>query len=155
METALQQRRHRARRRQHARQVGLRTLTALAALALLVGLPWLVWQGPYLLDATYIDEAEIGEGTGSAALVTGMRTAIVACVAAIGAAAALVYTVRNYRLSRRGQVTERFTKALERLGSDARYVRIGGILALEQIVQDAPEQATHAAQVLVTWFGDA
>jgi uncharacterized protein YjbI with pentapeptide repeats len=27
-------------------------------------------------------------------------------------------------------------------------VRIGGVLALEQIVQDAPEQATHAAQVL-------
>ncbi|MFI9255232.1 pentapeptide repeat-containing protein [Streptomyces sp. NPDC053069] len=59
-----------------------------------------------------------------------------------------VYTIRNYRLTRRGQVTERFTKALERLGSERRYVRIGGVLALEQIVQDAPEQATHAAQVL-------
>ncbi|WP_167458968.1 MULTISPECIES: hypothetical protein [Streptomyces] len=51
-------------------------------------------------------------------------------------------------MSRRGQVTDRFTKALERLGSEARYVRIGGVLALEQIVQGAPEQATHAAQVL-------
>ncbi|MCA6095849.1 pentapeptide repeat-containing protein [Streptomyces sp. SCA3-4] len=101
-----------------------------------------------MLDAKYINESTVGDGAGSAALVTGLRTALVACVAAIGAALALVYTARNYRLTRRGQVTERFTKALERLGSDEIYVRIGGVLAMEQIVQDAPEQATHAAQVL-------
>ncbi|WP_189190926.1 hypothetical protein [Streptomyces albiflavescens] len=59
-------------------------------------------------------------------------------------------------MSRRGQVTDRFTKALERLGSEARYVRIGGVLALEQIVQGAPEQATHAAQVgLLTECGSS
>jgi hypothetical protein len=86
--------------------------------------------------------------SGSAALVTGFRTAAVQTVAALGAGVALLYTAGNYRLSRRGQVTDRFTKALERLGSDEKYVRLGGILALEQIVQDAPEQATHAAQVL-------
>ncbi|MFH8699007.1 pentapeptide repeat-containing protein [Streptomyces chartreusis] len=114
----------------------------------MVGLPWLVWRGPYLLDETYINPATVGTAGGSAALVTGLRTALVACAAAIGAGVALVYTIRNYRLTRRGQVTERFTRALERLGSDQRYVRIGGVLALEQIVQDAPEQATHAAQVL-------
>ncbi|MFF4440123.1 pentapeptide repeat-containing protein [Streptomyces sp. NPDC001621] len=65
-----------------------------------------------------------------------------------------MYTIRNYRLTRRGQVTDRFTKALERLGSDQRYLRIGGVLALEQIVQDAPEQATHAAQVLGRFVRD-
>ncbi|MEU6593251.1 pentapeptide repeat-containing protein [Streptomyces sp. NPDC046881] len=118
------------------------------ALALLVGLPWLVWRGPYLLDKGYIKTSTVGEAGGSAALITGLRTALVACAAAIGAGVALVYTIRNYRLTRRGQVTDRFTKALERLGSNHRYVRIGGVLALEQIVQDAPEQATHAAQVL-------
>ncbi|MFI0812036.1 pentapeptide repeat-containing protein [Streptomyces echinatus] len=60
-----------------------------------------------------------------------------------------LYTARTYQLARRGQVTERFTKALERLGSDQAYVRIGGILALEQIVQDVPDQvATDAARVL-------
>ncbi|MGW6691803.1 pentapeptide repeat-containing protein [Streptomyces sp. NPDC054961] len=113
-----------------------------------MGLPWLVWKGPYLLDARYIDEKAVGAGTGSAALVTGLRTSLVACAAALGAGIALLYTARTYRLTRRGQVTDRFTKALERLGSDKLYVRIGGILALEQIVQDAPEQATDAARVL-------
>ncbi|MFF3068858.1 hypothetical protein [Kitasatospora sp. NPDC057936] len=94
-------------------------------LALVVGLRWLVWRGPYLLDKAYIDTGTVGQAGGSAALITGLRTALVACAAAVGAGV-----------------------ALERLGSDQRYVRIGGVLALEQIVQDAPEQATHAAQVL-------
>ncbi|MEU5298604.1 pentapeptide repeat-containing protein [Streptomyces umbrinus] len=113
----------------------------------MVGLPWLIWRGPYVLDAKYIDRKALGEG--SAALVTGLRTALVGVVAALGAGIALLYTARTYRLARRGQITDRFTKALERLGSSEVYVRIGGILALEQIVQDAPEQAaTDAAEVL-------
>lgn len=87
---------------------------------------------------------------GSAALVSCLRTALVAMLAAIGAGVALVYTARTYRLTRRGQITDRFNKALERLGSEREYVRIGGVLNLEQIVQDAPEQAApDAARVLV------
>lgn len=69
-----------------------------------------------------------------------VRLAVVQVVAAVGAGIALIYTARSYRLSRRGQVTDRFTKALERLGSAEPYVCIGGVLALEQIVQDAPDQ---------------
>ncbi|MFP1627449.1 pentapeptide repeat-containing protein [Streptomyces sp. 5K101] len=123
--------------------------------ALLVGLPWLVVKGPYVLDAQYINEKTVGDGAGSAGLVTGLRTALVACVAAIGAGVALLYTARTYRLNRRGQITERFTKALERLGSEHQYVRIGGILALEQITRDAPEQAaTDAARVLNHFIRD-
>ncbi|MFJ9634443.1 pentapeptide repeat-containing protein [Streptomyces sp. NPDC101175] len=123
------------------------TLVVAGAVVLFLVLPWLVWRGPYIIDAKHLDEAGLKEG--SAALVTGLRTAIVAFTAALGAGIALLYTARTYRLTRRGQITDRFTKALERLGSPEIYVRIGGILALEQIVQDAPEQAaTDAARVL-------
>ena len=83
-----------------------------------------------------------------AAAVGQLRLAVVQVVAAVGAAIALTYTVRTFRLSRRGQVTDRFTKALERLSSGEAYVRIGGVLAMEQIVQDAPDQGDHAARVL-------
>ncbi len=128
-------------------------LIAVGGLALLIGLPWLVWRGPYMIDAKYLDRKGLADG--SAALVTGLRTAAVACVAALGAGIALLYTARTYRLTRRGQITERFTKALERLDSERQYVRIGGILALEQIVQDAPEQAaTDAARVLGHFLRD-
>ena len=77
-----------------------------------------------------------------------LRIAIVQVLAATGAAIALIYTARNYQLSRRGQVTDRFTKALERLGAEEMFLRIGGLLALEQIVQDSPDQANDASEVL-------
>ncbi|MFE6742300.1 pentapeptide repeat-containing protein [Streptomyces tubercidicus] len=145
--TQLAQRRIRARRADRRRRRGLIALIVVGALALVAGLPWLIWRGPYVLDAKYLDSKALANG--SAALVTGLRTAAVALVASLGAGIALLYTARTYRLTRRGQITDRFTKALERLGSPEIYVRIGGILALEQIVQDAPEQAaTDAARVL-------
>jgi len=53
--------------------------------------------------------------------------------------AGLLYTARNYRLSRRGQVTDRFTTALERLGSSELYVRIGGVHALEHVMRDSAD----------------
>ncbi|MFE1926469.1 pentapeptide repeat-containing protein [Streptomyces asoensis] len=143
----LERRQARARRAERLRRWGLATVVAFGALALLVGLPWLIWRGPFLLDGKYLDRKALGDG--SAALVTGLRTAMVAVAAALGAGIALLYTARTYRLTRRGQITDRFTKALERLGSPEIYIRIGGILALEQIVQDAPGQAaTDAAHVL-------
>lgn len=88
------------------------------------------------------------KGADRSAALGQFRLAIVQLIAVLGASVALIFTAFNYRLSRRGQVTDRFTKALERLGSEQMYVRIGGIVALEQIVQDAPDQAAHAAQIL-------
>ncbi|WP_435225714.1 hypothetical protein [Streptomyces sp. Tue6028] len=58
-----------------------------------VGLPWMIWLGPYVIDAYDIDRRELVKG--SAALVTGLRTAVVAFTAALGAAIALLYTART------------------------------------------------------------
>ncbi|MFF3819415.1 pentapeptide repeat-containing protein [Streptomyces bluensis] len=79
------------------------------------------------------------------------RLALVQSLAAAGAALALTYTARTYRLSYRGQVTERFSKALERLGAEEIYIRVGAIHALEQILYDAPGQAEPSAQVLAAF----
>jgi hypothetical protein len=67
--------------------------------------------------------------------------------AGVFAAGALIFTARNFTLSRRtveltrqtfelteqGQVTERYTRASERLGSDKLDVQIGSIYGLERI----------------------
>jgi hypothetical protein len=79
------------------------------------------------------------------------RLLVVSVGGAVVVVIGLLYTAFNYQLNRRGQVTDRFVKALERLGSERLYVRYGGLLALEQIVQDAPDQAVHAAQVINTF----
>ena len=54
-------------------------------------------------------------------------------------------TVKNLSLAQEGQITERFTKAIDQLGSDKLQVRLGGIYALERIARDS--QADHWAVV--------
>ncbi|WCH92580.1 pentapeptide repeat-containing protein [Streptomyces moderatus] len=119
-------------------------------ITVVVGTVLLLWRGPWLIDGEYLSRKDLRSG--SAALVTGFRTSVVQLAAVLGASVALIYTAFTYRLTRRGQVTDRFTKALERLGSDEPYVRIGGVLALEQIIQDAHDQASHATQVLASFL---
>lgn len=55
--------------------MGTPVLLGPAALVLFVGLPLGVWKGPYLLDGKYLHTDSIGDGAGSAALETGLRTA--------------------------------------------------------------------------------
>ena len=68
--------------------------------------------------------------------------------AGLFALGALVYTARNFSLSREGQVTDRYTKAIEQLGSDKLDVRIGGIYALERIARDSAKDHPTVMEVL-------
>ena len=76
-------------------------------------------------------------------------------VAAIGGVATFTVGYLNYRAQRRGQkwqesqggrqldltlasqMTDRFTRAIDQLGSEKKAVRIGGIFALERIARDS------------------
>ncbi|GLW67332.1 hypothetical protein Arub01_55750 [Actinomadura rubrobrunea] len=125
-----------------------------AVLMLLVGsgVVLLLWRGPWWFDGKYLEGADYKSAAGH--MISSFRASVTQLLLGLGGVVALWFTWRNYRLSRRGQVTDRFIKALERLGSSEMYVRYGGVLALEQIVQDAPDQATHATQVLVVFVRD-
>ena len=72
--------------------------------------------------------------------------------AGVFAAGALIFTARNYRLSREGQVTDRYTKAVEQLGSDKLDVSIGGIYALERIARDSPRDHPTVMAVLAAYI---
>ena len=52
-------------------------------------------------------------------------------------------------VARESQVTERFTRAVDQLGSDIVSVRLGGIYALERIARDSAEDHWPVMQVLV------
>ena len=67
------------------------------------------------------------------------------------AAGALLFTARNFTLSREGQVTDRYTKAIEQLGSDKLDVRIGGIYALERIAGDSAKDHPTVMEVLTAF----
>jgi hypothetical protein len=78
------------------------------------------------------------------------------------AAGALVFTAWNVTLYRnnltlyrrtneiteQGQVTDRYTKAIEQLGSDKLDVRIGGIYALERVARDSARDHPTVMEVL-------
>jgi hypothetical protein len=81
------------------------------------------------------------------------RGRLVAFGAGLFAVGALVYTARNFSLARQGQVTDRYTKAIEQLGPDKGLdVRIGGIYALERIARDSPRDHPTIMEVLAAFI---
>ncbi|MER7151484.1 pentapeptide repeat-containing protein [Streptomyces lydicus] len=129
------------------RQIGL-LITLVAAAAI-----WL-W-GQHLWEAissTVLPHYEGLKPAERAQAVGQYRLAVVQACAAAGGVIALLYTARNYRLIRRGQVTDRLSKALERLESREEFVRLGGVIALQQIIHDAPAQAEHVTHIVRTFI---
>ena len=51
-------------------------------------------------------------------------------------------TERNVQVLQEGQITERFTRAIEQLGSENMAICLGGIYALERIAKDSPKMTT-------------
>jgi hypothetical protein len=87
-----------------------------------------------------------------------VRTQLLTLGAGLFAAGALVYTARNFTLSRRtfelteqGQVTNRYTEAIGQLGSGKLDVRIGGIYALERVTHDSARDHPTVMEVLTAF----
>jgi uncharacterized protein YjbI with pentapeptide repeats len=55
------------------------------------------------------------------------------------------------QIAQQGQVTERFTRAVDQLGHAELDVRLGGIYALERIANDSPDDRTAIAEVLTAF----
>jgi len=62
--------------------------------------------------------------------------------------AGVIATWRQLQVSREGQITERFTRAIDHLGSTRTHVRLGGIYALERIANDSPADRRTVTEVL-------
>jgi hypothetical protein len=91
-------------------------------------------------------------------------------VAVIGAAATFVIGLLNYRsqrqslrwqrdfreheidLMRSAQATDRFTRAIEQLGSQIPHVRMGGIFALERMARDSPSDHAYIVDTLAAFI---
>ena len=68
------------------------------------------------------------------------------------ATGALVFTARRFVLSRDGQVTDRYTKAIEQLGSEKLDVRIGGIHALERVARGSARDHPAVMEMLAAFI---
>jgi Pentapeptide repeats (8 copies) len=135
-------------RRQAPRLAAL-VLAGCGALALIC---LLLWYGPDLL-ATH-DVAALPPSQRAAqfpAAVDNARGRLLTLGAGLVALAALIYTARSFTLSREGQVTDRFTRAIEQLGAEKLDVRIGGIYALERIARDSSRDHPVVMEVLAAF----
>jgi hypothetical protein len=81
-----------------------------------------------------------------------VRTALLQAVGGLLLAAGAAATWRQMRISREGQVTERFTRAVDQLGSEHLDVRLGGLYALERIASDSPGDRRTIAEVLTAYI---
>jgi hypothetical protein len=61
-------------------------------------------------------------------------------------------TLRQVRTTREGQITDRYTKAVDQLGSQHLDVRLGGIYALERIARDSPNDRATIGEVLTAYL---
>jgi Pentapeptide repeats (8 copies) len=120
------------------------TLAALVGLAALAGIILAVWKLP---SSLYGDVSKAGPDARLQAA-SGFRTALVAGLAGLAALGSLAMATRTYRLTQQGQITERYTKAIEQLGSDKLDVRLGGIYALERIAKDSKRDQPTVVEVL-------
>jgi hypothetical protein len=60
-------------------------------------------------------------------------------------------TWRQLGLNREGQITDRYTKAVDQLGQAELDVRLGGIYALERIARDSPADRATIGEVLTAF----
>jgi hypothetical protein len=111
-----------------------------AVWAILVGLPPLL--APEVPGAAAADNLKAISDT---------RTAIVQLIAGAALLLGLYFTARTYRLTQRGQLTDRFSEAVTQLADASAVVRMGGIYALEQVANDWPEYAPTVADVLAAF----
>ena len=103
--------------------------------------------------ADWLARHDIGSAKGSlAAARDAARGRLLTLGAGLLAAGALLFTARNFTLSREGQVTDRYTKAIEQLGSDKLDVRIGGIYALERVARDSAKDHPTIMEVLTAFI---
>ncbi|MFG6197734.1 pentapeptide repeat-containing protein [Nonomuraea sp. JJY05] len=66
-------------------------------------------------------------------------------------AGSLIYTARTLETAQQGQVTDRYTKAVEQLGSKSLDVRVGAIYALERLARDSPRDRQTIVDVLAAF----
>lgn len=81
----------------------------------------------------------------------GVRTASLALLAGTIGVVGAVYTARSFGLNRAGQITDRFTKAIDQLGHASLDVRLGGIYALERIARDSKQDHPQVIEVLTAY----
>ncbi|MGY1670361.1 pentapeptide repeat-containing protein [Geodermatophilus sp. SYSU D00710] len=128
-------------RRRRLLLLGYLALIGIAAVVYVIG----------ILPSTLTRHPEIADAAARHQAIAQTRNSLVAILAAAGALGGLAYTARTYRLSREGQITQRYAAAIQLLGSERPEVRLGGIYALERLMRDSPSDQPTIVETLAAY----
>jgi hypothetical protein len=129
-------------------------LAVLAVLAVLWGL-WWIWVGIPRLTVPAASDADLRNVPAEVKwqardnrrkLQNDARTTLLQGLGGLAVLAGATVAFRQLAVAREGQVTERFTRAIDQLGHDNLDVRLGGIYALERISIDSPRDQLTIAE---------
>ncbi|MFF7898747.1 MULTISPECIES: pentapeptide repeat-containing protein [unclassified Streptomyces] len=126
----------------------------LAAFVILAGLG-LALLGPvsWLIAGSTV--RDIKDPKDRAAAVNQVQVTVGALLGTGAGLGAVTYTIRGYHLSRRGQVTERYGKAVTQLASTNVVERLGGVYALEHVMRESEEDHQTVVEVLAAFVRNA
>ncbi|MBM0255999.1 pentapeptide repeat-containing protein [Micromonospora sp. 4G55] len=80
-----------------------------------------------------------------------VRKTLLTAAAGVAALVGLSFTARTYFLSRRGQITDRYSKAVTQLAAGKLEERLGGIFALEHLMVESPRDHDTVLEVLAAF----
>jgi uncharacterized protein YjbI with pentapeptide repeats len=81
-----------------------------------------------------------------------VRTTLVQGIGGAVVVLGVYLTSRQLRLNKEGQIAERFSRAVEQLGSKELAVRVGGIAALGRIASDSPRDHERVMETLAAFI---
>ncbi|MEU0564094.1 pentapeptide repeat-containing protein [Nonomuraea sp. NPDC005983] len=87
-------------------------------------------------------------------MISATRQILLAAVGGFALLTGAAFAARTYYLSQRGQLTDRYTKAIGLLGSDKLTERIGGVYALEHLMIESEREHDTVVEVLAAFVRD-
>jgi uncharacterized protein YjbI with pentapeptide repeats len=81
-----------------------------------------------------------------------VRTSLLTMLAGGVAIVGVTYTIKTFRLNLQGQLTERFTRAIDQLGSSQIDVCLGGIYALGRIARESKSDHGPIMEILAGYI---
>jgi uncharacterized protein YjbI with pentapeptide repeats len=134
-----------------SRPAGQRRWPAQAAVALTA----IAVVAAVLLLPRYLLSWDLAGGTTAPAdranAVNSIRFTLLQGLAGLALLVGAFFTWRQLQVNRQGQVTDRYTKAIDQLGQAGLEVRVGGIYALERIARDSLADRRTIVEVLTTF----
>ena len=103
------------------------------------------------VPAILVTETDVPRGQRRLELRNDVRGTLVQALGGALLAGGLYYTARSYRLNQEGQITERFTRAIDQVGATNLELRLGGIYALERIARDSRRDYGPICEILTAF----